>query len=1029
MGNLSNFSVKKPITILMSVLIIIILGVVSLTRMKTDLLPSINLPYAVVSTQYIGASHEEVELGVTKPLEGQLATVSNIKNIQSISQEHVSIIILEFAETTNMDSVLLEMREKLDMVEGYLPDGVGSPMILKLNPDMMPIMNMSLSFENKTITEATTLIEDEILPRLERIPGVASISVEGTAQNEIHIKLKDAEFAQMEQTIQYMNDNRPAGQPALPSATELIEMMIKGQNISMPIGSVNDQDIDYLVRVGDKLKSIEELRELTIFGTFKLKDVADVDFVNIDDQSYSKVNGEHAITLNVQKQNNYSTTEVAELLNAQLDQIEKDYPEANLVILLDQAEYINLSINSVLNNLIYGGILAVIILFLFLRQIKPTIIIALAIPISVMAAFILIYFSGITLNVISMGGLALGIGMLVDNSIVVIENIYRLRSEGASMREAAVKGASQVAGAIMASTLTTVAVFLPIVFLKGLTADIFKEMALTITYSLGASLVIALTVVPSLSSKMMPEKKEVKKDSFLDKIKAGYTRILKFSLRYKKSTLLVSLVLLVVTAFFSFRVGTEFFPASATTQLSVSVELEEGTRFETTAAALDEVVEKIMTLEDVEYVGASIGGGAMSMLGGGGGTSSGSINVLLKENAKKSFSEVADDIRDLTKDLDYTVNVNESGQDMSAMGGSGISVLVKGQDLEQLEAVATDLANKIAAIRGAVDVSNGVSKTAPELKITVDKDKAAQSGVTVGTVMGILASQLQDAQAISQLNINGREYDIKIPKTTELTLEQIENLPVGLSQAGPVLLKDIADIDPNAVGFGSINRMNQSRYLNVTGSVADGYNTGKVGTEVEELVNNYDTPEGITLEVSGEQEQINSALGDLTLALLLGVVLIYMIMAAQFQSLRYPFIVMFTIPLAFTGGFLGLLITQTPISVVSLIGLIILTGIVVNNGIVLVDYINQLKEEGLSTYDAIIEAGNTRLRPIFMTALTTILALSTMALGIGEGAEMMQPMAITTIGGLLYATLLTLVVVPVIYAGLDRVKTKKIKSE
>lgn len=1016
MGKLSEFSVRKPITILMSVLIIIILGVVSLTRMTTELLPSMNLPYAIVTTQYVGASPEQVELGVTKPLEGQLATVSNIKNIQSISQEHFSLIILEFNESTNMDSAMIEMRENLDMLTNYLPDGVGNPMIIKINPDMMPIMNFSLSFEGLDATEATTLIEDEILPRLERIPGVAQIDISGLAEYEVQLTFIEEKMVEVEAMLGSMEL----------SAEDLIINMIKGQNIGMPLGYVNKDGINYLIRVGDQIKDLEELQNLVILSnpqhgiSYRLKDLATVEFVNTNLETYSKVNGENAITFSIQKQNNYSTTEVVELIQKEMNMIEEDYTNSEFVVLMDQAEYINVSVNSVLNNLLMGGVLALIILFVFLKNLKSTLIIGVAIPISVMAAFILIYFSGINLNIISMGGLALGIGMLVDNSIVVIENIYRLRSEGASKIEAAVKGASQVAGAIIASTLTTVAVFLPIVFLEGLTAQIFKEMALTITYSLGASLVIALTVVPTMSSKLLSETNAFEeKKGFLEKVKAVYAKFLKLALKYRKSTLLLSLLLLVLSVYASVQVGTEFFPASASTSISVTVNLDEGIEYEEAAQTMDTIVESIMGIEDIEYVGASLGGGVTSLFTGGG-SSQGSINILLKDDAKKSISEVTKEIRELGEINDYDIIVNGESTDMAMIGGSGISIKVKGQELTTLESIANDLAAIISSVEGTTEVNNGVSKTSPEVKVTVDKEKAAQYQLTVGQVLGTVASMLTSDEVVSQLNINGRQYDITILNDSTVSVDDIKNLvimsPLGIS----VPLKDIATIDDQATGFGTISRENQSRYINVTAKVEQNYNVGKVSQEVLDKIEDYETPDGYQIIIEGAQEQITSALSDLTLALILGVVLIYMIMAAQFQSLLYPFIVMFTIPLAFTGGFAGLFITQTPISVVAFIGLIILTGIVVNNGIVLVDYVNQLKAEGKSTYDALIEAGLTRLRPILMTALTTILGLATMALGIGEGAEMMQPMAITTIGGLLYATILTLVIIPVIYYMFDR---------
>jgi multidrug efflux pump subunit AcrB len=749
-------------------------------------------------------------------------------------------------------------------------------------------------------------------------------------------------------------------------------------------------------------------------------------------ESYSKVNGEHAISFMIQKQSNFATTDVVKSIHKELNSIRKDHQDIEIFILMDQAEYINLSVNSVLNNLLIGGLLAIIILYFFLREIKPTIIIGLAIPVSVIAAFILIYFSGITLNVISMGGLALGIGMLVDNSIVVIENIYRLRHEGASVKEAAIVGASQVAGAITSSTLTTVAVFLPIVFMQGLTAQIFKELALTITYSLGASLVIALTLVPTMASKMLIHTKESSEGKVLKAVKRGYTRVLKFTLNHKIITLVSTIVLFGLSIFLSYNVGTELFPATEQTQVSVTVEMPEGTEFEAAVEITDQVVDEIQAIKGIKYVGANIGGSNLMMMGGMGGSSStqATINIVLEDDTNRKVSDVSKDIEALGLNKPYLLTINQQ-MDMSTLGGSGVEIVIKGPELDQLKAIAEEIGAIVESVEGTEDVDNGISLTSPELKITVNREASIANGLTTAQIYMIIAEMLKEDAAVTNLSLDGNQYDIKVKNNSgdqAVTVDMIKNLMIPTPFGTVVKLKDIANVTEEA-GFGTITRHNQSRTLTVTATIADGYNSGKVGAKVAEEVAKYDAPNGYLVDIKGEQEQIQSTMNDLILALILAVVLIYMIMAAQFQSLLFPFIVMFTIPLAFTGGFLGLFITNTPISMVAFIGLIILAGIVVNNGIVLVDYINQLKSEGKTTHEAVIEAGNTRLRPIIMTALTTILGLAAMALGIGEGSEMMQPMAITTIGGLIYATLLTLIIVPIIYAGLDKFRGRKARDD
>lgn len=1054
MNKFSSYSIKKPITIIMAVLIIIILGFVSLTNTKTDLLPSMNLPYAVVSTSYVGASPDEVELMVTKPIESSIATVSNIKNIRSVSQENMSMVILEFNEDTNMDSALIEMRENLDMVTSYMPNEVGSPMIMKINPDMMPIMSFSMSVEDKSVLEMSNWM-DSVIPRFERIPGVASVSLLGNVKEEVRIRLSDDKIEEVNEKMKELALEEARKQvidaavakgmskkmaekmapteipfPGIEITKDMVSGVIKGQNFNMPAGYINDAKTDYLVRTGDKIKDLDAIKTLPIMVTelmtVTLEDVADVNVVDGSGETYSKVNGKNAITVSVQKQNNATTTEVAKLVQEEFNKVTEEYDDVEIVTLMNQAEYIDKSISSVTNNLLYGALLAVFILIVFLRDLKPTIIIALAIPISVMTAFIMIYFAGISLNIISMGGLALGIGMLVDNSIVVIENIYRLRNDGVSVKEAALKGASQVAGAITASTLTTISVFVPVVFMKGFTAQIFMEMALTISFSLIASLVIALTLVPMMSSKIMVKSQINREHKVLDGIKRVYTNALRFSLKHKVVVVLLALILFVGSIFGSVKVGTELFPESDQGQIVVNVTLPSSGDFQEVVQTIDEISEKISGIEDVETVSGTISDDVMMRFAGGG-SDSATINVLLSDDRTKATKEVSKEIREATKDYEYEISVTEQGMDMSAMGGSGISISIKGYEMETLESIAKDLTQIVEDTEGTTETDSGVSKTSPELKITVDREKSIEKGLTTAQVYMAVREAISSDEKVSTITLKGNEADIYVLEDAdneeEMDIEAIKNFTLESPMGGEVKVSDIADVSVQS-GFAKINRNNQSRTLTVTSAIKDGYNIGLVSNKIEEKIDDYEVPDGYIVEVKGENEQIKDSFIDLMKALLLAIVLIYMIMASQFQSLRFPFIVMFSLPLAFTGGFLALIITNTPISMVAFIGMIILAGVVVNNGIVLVDYINQLKDQGESTYDAIIEAGNTRLRPIIMTALTTILALTTMALGVGEGAEMMQPMAITAIGGLIYATVLTLIIVPIMYSAFDR-KGKK----
>jgi HAE1 family hydrophobic/amphiphilic exporter-1 len=1012
MSKISKFSVKRPVTILMGILIVVILGIISLANLKTDLFPSINLPYAIVSTTYIGASPEEIETAVTKPIESSMATISNIKNINSVSRENVSMVILEFNEDTNMDSVMVEMREKLDLVKSYMPDDVSNPMIMKINPDMMPILEFSVSFKNKDISETSSLLREKIIPILESTEGIATIDLYGAAEDEVHVTLDQTKVKQ----YQNLGVNFTA---------DMIKGILAGQNLEMPVGYINDNGSKYLVRVGDKFKSIDDIKALPIISsgnlTVTLNDIATVETVNTNSDSYTKVNGNDAIIISVQKQNNYSTTDVVKNLNKKIDDIKDKYPDIELKTIMNQSEYIDFVVGSVSDNLIYGGILAVLILIVFLKDIKPTIVIGLAIPISIMAAFIMIYFFDITLNIVSLGGLALGVGMLVDNAIVVIENIYRLRNEGHSRTESAIKGAKGVAGAITASTLTTIAVFVPIIFLKGWTAEIFKQMALTITFSLIASLIIALSLVPMISSKVFTKDHKVKENKSIEKLKSFYKKSLHYALKHKVITIVTVIALFIGSIIGSLSIGTEFFPASDSGQISITVNMPKGATYEETKKEMDDISSIIQKIDDVDLVAGLISDDILNIMSTSSGD--GTIYVLLKENKERSTSKVAQDIRDQLKNRTSEIVVTDDMSDMTMMFGSKVSIEIKGTDLDVLKDIANDVTEIVKSVKGTTEIDNGITEAAPELKVLVDRNKSIARGITNANIYMKLADMINTSYKATSITIDGRELDVNVYSGNEktVTINDIKGVTVNGNK-----ITNVSTITESE-GYGVINRINQTRVVTVTANIKDGENIGIVNSKIKDKLNDYKIPSGYQINISGEQAEIDSSMNSLLYALLLGIVLIYMVMAAQFESLLYPFIIMFTVPLAFTGSFLGLFIMNMPLSIVAFIGIIILMGVVVNNGIVLVDYINQLKDEGMSTNEAVVKAGLVRIRPILMTAITTILGLSTMAIGIGEGAEMIRPMAITVIGGLLFATILTLVVVPVIYAGIDRIKYRNVK--
>ncbi len=1203
----AKFSVRKPLTIVIAVILIVILGGISFTKMTTDLLPNMDLPYVAVITTYPGASPEKVETGVTKPLEQTLATTSGVENITSVSSENSSMVLLQFAEGTNMDSVMIEMSGNIDLVKGYFDDAVSAPILMKINPDMLPVMVASVDMDGKTLEEVSRIVSEEVLPSFERIDGVASVTTMGLLEKQLTITLNqekidtlnarvlqavDEQLAEAEAQLQdaeaQLADGRTAFeksreeqtqklasssaaltagrqqlqdgldaanqaiadvqaqrkeleaqraemqaamdqlaaagmQPTEEQAAALAQLeagiaacdkglteaeqqkaalsaqldalssqeaqleagkmtlnqelakaavqldesaeqlkkareeldanrdaayekaglsgmitrdtisaLLSAENFSMPAGSITGSDGQtYSVKVGDAFSGLEELQNWALFyidagniGGVTLNDVADIAFTDNSGQSYAKINGNDGILLTFQKQSTSSTAEVAHKIQDQMEALEEDFPGMHLTALSDQGMYIDLVINSVLQNLILGGILAVVILLLFLRDLKPTLIIAVSIPVSLLFALVLMYFSGVTMNVISLAGLALGVGMLVDNSIVVIENIYRLRAEGVPAKRAAVLGAKQVAGAITASTLTTICVFLPIVFTEGISRQLFTDMGLTIAYSLVASLLIAMTLVPAMGSTVL-RKDSSKKHKWFDAFAGGYQKALNFCLRHKTAVLVPVAVLLAAAVYGATVMGLSFMPDMDSSQLMVSLEMPVGTTQEETRAAGDALLDRISALEEVKTVGAmqsSGGSGMMAMMGGS--DREVSFYVLLKSDRSRTSDQVSREIESFTGDTGGEITSSGSGMDMSMLTGSGVQVVVKGDDLDTLQEISADVAEILRGIEGTQEVSDGMEDASTEYRILVDKDAAMKKGLTVAQVYSEVSSALKNSAASTTLTDGTEEYPVIVANAPEdvLTPKMLEDYTFTASTATgeeEIRLGDIASLS-EAQSLSSIRRESQTRTMTVSAAVDRDHNVGLVGRELEKALKDYDVPAGYTLEIAGENETINQSMQDLLLMILLAVVFIYMIMVAQFQSLRSPFIVMFTMPLAFTGGLLALWILGFDLSVISMLGFLVLAGIVVNNGIVFVDYANQLRIGGMEKREALLATGRARIRPILMTALTTILGLSTLSFGMGEGADMLQPLAIVVVGGLLYATILTLFVVPVLYDLFNR---------
>lgn len=1017
---LSRFSVKKPVTITMMILIVIVLGVVSFSKLQIDLLPQMELPYVMVQTSYQGAGPEEIENIISKPLEQTLSTVENIEAVISISNEGSSILLMQFSFNTDMDEVMLQIREKVDMIKSYLPDGASSPLVLKMDPNALPIIQLAVSSKGDLHT-TQKIAEDVISPRFERIEGTASAGVSGGLKQEVEIMLK-------EEMIKGYN-----------LSSSYIAQILQAENLNMPGGAVKKGNNELTVRTMGEFKSIEEIKNLTIpltrGGTVRLKDIADVSLKDKEQSSITKLDGKEVVQISIMKQSDANTVNVANSVNKEIEKIKKEYPDLSLVTVFNQADYINLAINNLINTAVVGGILAIVILLIFLRSFKTTLVIALSIPISIITTFVILYFTKITLNMMTIGGLALGIGMLVDNSIVVLENIYRNRSLGMDAETASIGGATEVSMAVTASTLTTVAVFIPIVFTGGLAAIIFKDFALSIVIALMSSLVVALTLVPMLSSKLVTVKNlesEEAQEKRQGVLVVFYKKVLGLSLRHRFITILLSIAVFAASVAMVISVGAEFFPATDEGMINVSVTLPAGSETAEIDNILKEIQASINNITEIESVFTSAGSGGTMGLGGG---AAGSINVLLKDldERDRSAKQISDEIRAIAKDIPGAeISVSESSMIMMGMSQGAISISIKGDDLDTLKNIGNDFKKIIEKVEGTREVATSYEDGIPQVQIIADRGIASQYGLTTAQIGRAVINTLSGSN-VTKYKVNGDEIDVVLKGDNIYgeSISYLEMLPVETPAGSKVPLSEVADIRVEK-GPISIMRENQTRILTVSGSVV-GRDIQTVSTEIQELLKEYSMPYGYDYTFGGEIEQIQETFTDLGLVMLMAIALVYMIIAAQFESLIQPLSIMFSVPLALSGGFIGLFITGLPLNVIGIIGFIILVGVVVNNAIVLVDYINNRRSRGEDRTAAIMKAGPIRIRPIMMTALTTILGLVPMSLGIGEGAELTQSMGVVVIGGLSLSTVLTLIIVPVMYTIFDDIsdffKGRKNKNE
>ncbi len=1022
--NIGKFSVKRPVTIAMAALVLILFGVVSFTRLSVDLMPKMDLPIMAVITSYDGAGPEEVEERVTKPLESSMASLAGIDSITSTSSAGSSVVLLMFDYGTDLNAATNDVRDSLEMAKMILPEEAQDVSIMKMDINSMPIMNLAVSGD-RSLEDVKKIVEDKIAPRMERISGIAAANVVGGQQQQVTITADPYKLS------------------AYGLNTGVISQIVMGENANHPGGYITQGTQEILVRTLGQYESVEQLADTQVSlptgGTVRLGDVVDIQVGLSEETSIVTLNGEKVISVAIQKESDGNTVDVDREVRKAMAELEEElYEDIDINIAYSSADMINQSVDNVISNLFSAVVIACLVIFIFLGSIRSTIIIGVAIPLSIISTFVLLYFGGYTLNIITLSALALSVGMVVDNSTVVLENIYRHRSMGKSKYQAAVEGTQEVVSAVTASTLTTVAVYLPFVFVGGLTEQIIIPFALTICFALVASLAISITVVPMMSSKLLVlyEYSEERQPKGIAKFQVWFDKkfetfinwyqgVLVAALNHKKTAMSIVTAALIGSCCLVPFLGSELFPSQDAGQISVSVSLPSNTVLEETKKVANEVEYIITKVPEVDLVLNSVGStGGMSMSSG---SNSASMTVMLvpKDQRERSSRDVAHELQEKMNNFPGAT-VTVSAVDMMSMHGSGggsVSIQIKGNNSDDLEQLAGQVEDIMLSVDGVTNIENSVTDTNEELNIIIDRDKAAYYNVSANTVYQSVSLAL-NSSTISKYRGGEEELDIVLqyPKEMTTTLEHLENLMIASNSGGQVPLSEVATIEH---GFGqkSITRQDQSRIETVSCEVY-GRDIGSVSDDIMVQVDQLPIPAGCTIDAGGDIEMMMDVFKDLLLAIAMALILVYMVMACQFESLWNPLLIMASVPVMLIGVFPGLLITGSRISMMSLLGILMLEGIVVNNAIVLIDYIGQLRAKGLCKRESVVEAGKTRMRPILVTTLTTVLAMIPMLLANGEGSEAWKPMAVTVIFGLSCSTIISLLVIPILYEKFEAVPRK-----
>lgn len=1015
-----ELAVGRPITVYMITSVIVLLGAISFSRLPVDLMPEMQNPTLTVRAEYPGVAPQEMENMVTRPLESALSSAPGIYRLTSTSSEGSSNVRVQFDWGVNIDEATNEIRTRIDRVRGALPEGVEPPTIFKFDTSQFPIMYLGVSSDMDP-RDLRTLLEKDIQPRIERIPGVAAVDIRGGLRREIHVSLSAEKLRSYNLSVNQ------------------IVNILRTENANRPVGPVDEGKFEVLLRSEGEFKNVDQIRNVVVTsrgGTpIYMKDVADVKDTHEEIRQVVRIDDKPGLRFSIRKQSGSNTVVVAEKVREDLDKISKSFPGISIWPIMDQSKFITQSINNVRSAAISGSILAIFILLIFLRNLRSTMIVAVSIPIAVIGTFALMYFNNFTLNTMSFGGLALGVGMLVDNAIVVLENIFRHREYGMTHKEAAVAGSSEVASAIVSSTLTTVAVFVPLVFLSGMTGMTFKELSYVVTFSLLASLLVALTLIPVLCSKYLrvrpPDEKShpflnriiQRSGSLLDTLDENYQKAIHWALANRKTVVFGAVILFLGSLTLIPLIGFELMPETDENEIRVSIELAPGTRMEVTDKISKQVEDKIKKLvPETERMMAEVGGGGWQSSQ----TNSSDIRVQLVDKSKRTRSS-QDIVNALRPQLNLGPGVlvrarSSGGQFMMRMGNQGgerVSVEIRGFDMVQASDIAKQVKDIIDGIPGITDSNISRREGMPEVVLTVDRTKAATLGINASDVANTLETVVGGRRA-SQFRQDGEEFNIlvRLDEAQRTDMKHLDQISIVTPSGQSVPIGNLVTMQRRE-GPLSIERQDQERLVRVTAGYAD-RDLGSIMSDIDTELSKMSMPSGFSVNYGGEFEEQQKSFKELLFSLALAIILVYMVMAAQFESLRDPLIILFSIPLAVIGVAMILFLTETTFSMQAFIGVIMLAGIVVNNAIVLIDYMNVLRRrDGLLLRHAVELAGRRRLRPILMTTLTTVLGLVPMALGVGEGSELQAPMARVVIGGLITSTLITLIFIPTIYTMIE----------